>query len=51
MAAAQQVAVTSPRLPANGVALAVYVQLPEINPATSISVTISDPSLVLVKSP
>ena len=47
-AAAQQVAVTSPRLPANAVALAVYVQLPEINPATSISVTISDPSLVLV---
>ena len=45
--AAQQVAVTSPRLPAHATALAVYVQMPEINPATSFSVTISDPSLIV----
>ncbi len=44
--AAQQVAVTSPALPAHATALAVYVQLPEINPDTSIKVTISDPSLI-----
>ena len=47
-AGAQQVAVTSPPLPARSAALAVYVQLPEINQATSISVTISNPSLVRV---
>ena len=46
--AAQQVAVTSPRLPAHATALAVYVQMPEINPATSLSATISDPSLTRV---
>ena len=40
-------AVTSPPLPGNAVALAVYVQLPEINPATAINVTISNPSLTL----
>jgi len=44
----EQIAVTSPRLPARSVALAVYVQLPEINPHTRLDVTISDPYLVLV---
>ena len=47
-AAAEQVTVTCPRLPANASALAVYVQMPEINPDTSLSITIRNPSLTLV---
>ena len=47
-AAAEQVTVTCPRLPANASALAVYVQMPEINPDTSLSITIRNPSLPLV---
>ena len=47
-AAAQQIAVTSPALPSTAGALAVYVQLPEINPSTSVSITITDASLVRV---
>lgn len=45
---AQDIAVTTPTLPADVDALAVYVQLPEINPQTNLDVTVSKASLVRV---
>ena len=44
----QDIAVITPPLPADVDALAVYVQLPEINPQTNLEVTVSEASLVRV---
>jgi hypothetical protein len=44
----EQVAVTSPPLPANVKAIALYVQLPEINPLSRIDLTVRNPSMVNV---
>ena len=44
----EQVSVTCPPLPASVRALAIYIQLPEVNPGTRIDVTVSNPYLVLV---
>jgi hypothetical protein len=47
----EQVTVTCPPLPGSVKAIAVYVQLQEISPATRIDVTVSSPYLVRVKLP
>jgi hypothetical protein len=46
--APQDIAVVTPPLPADAGALAVYVQIAEVSPATNVSVTISAASLVRV---
>jgi hypothetical protein len=47
--APQRIAVTTPPLPAGTTALTVCIQLPEINPATQIDVTVSGASLTRVR--
>ena len=43
--APERVAVTTPALPPDTIALAVYLQLPEINPASKVDITISNAAL------
>lgn len=45
----QEVTAVTPPLPKSAKALAVYIQIPEINPVTRIDISLTEPSLILTR--